>query len=148
MSGDQKLYDEDLTNSVFNNIGSVEVRATPTDDQEVFPAGTEIGFKYKVKDGLSLGLGAFTKITLYSKDYKTDFFGVKHDIETENHTVDVGVLDLGVIKGKEDAEVVIKSTKPFSKAKLTFGGVKLELGATTVNYAFVRMAPDLSLIHI
>lgn len=147
LSGDQKLYDEDLTNSVFNNIGSVEVRATPTDDQEVFPAGTEIGFKYKVKDGLSLGLGAFTKITLYSKDYKTDLFGIKHDIETENHTVDVGVLNLGVIKGKEDAEVVIKSTKPFSKAKLTFGGVKLELGATTVNYAFVRMTPDAASHH-
>ena len=147
LSGDQKLYDEDLTNSVLNNIGSVEVKATPTDDQEVFPAGTEIGFKYKVKDGLSLGIGAFTKITLYSKEYKTDLLGVKHDIETENHTVDVGVLDLGVIKGKEDAEVVIKSTKPFSKAKLTFGGVKLELGATTVNYAFVRMAPDAASHH-
>ena len=147
LSGDQKLYDEDLTNSVFNNIGSVEVRATPTDDQEVFPAGTEIGFKYKVKDGLSLGIGAFTKITLYSKEYKTDLLGVNHDIETENHTVDVGVLNLGVIKGKEDAEVVIKSTKPFSKAKLTFGGVKLELGATMVNYAFVRMAPDAASHH-
>ena len=68
LSGDKKLYDEDLTNSVFNNIGSVEVRATPTDGKEVFPAGTEIGFKYKVKDGLSLGLGAYTEITLYSKD--------------------------------------------------------------------------------
>lgn len=147
LSGDKKLYDEDLTNSVFNNIGSVEVRATPTDDQEVFPAGTEIGFKYKVKDGLSLGLGAYTKITLYSKDYSTGLFGKKYDIETENHTVDVGVLNLGVIKGKEDAEVVIKSTKPFSKAKLTFGGVKLELGATTVNYAFVRMAPDAASHH-
>ena len=147
LSGDEKLYDENLTNSVFNNIGSVEVRATPTDDQEVFPAGTEIGFKYKVKDGLSLGLGAYTKITLYSKDYSTGLFGKKYDIETENHTVDVGVLNLGVIKGKEDAEVVIKSTKPFSKAKLTFGGVKLELGATMVNYAFVRMAPDLATHH-
>lgn len=147
LSGDQKLYDENLTNSVLNNIGSVEVRATPTDDQEVFPAGTEIGFKYNVKDGLSLGLGAFTKITLYSKDYTTGLFGTKHDIETENHTVKVGVLNLGVIKGKEDAEVVIKSTKPFSKAKLTFGGVKLELGATTVNYAFVRMAPDAASHH-
>ena len=147
LSGDEKLYDENLTNSVFNNIGSVEVRATPTDGQEVFPAGTEIGFKYKVKDGLSLGLGAYTKITLYSKDYKTDPLGIKHDIETENHTVNVGVLNLGVIKEKEDAEVVIKSTKPFSKAKLTFGGVKLEVGATTVNYAFVRMAPDLATHH-
>ena len=147
LSGDEKLYDEDLTNSVFNNIGSVEVRATPTDGKEVFPAGTEIGFKYKVKDGLSLGLGAYTKITLYSKDYKTDLLGFKHDIETENHTVNVDVLNLGVIKDKEDAEVVIKSTKPFSKAKLTFGGVKLEVGATTVNYAFVRMAPDAASHH-
>ena len=147
LSGDEKLYDEDLTNSVLNNIGSVEVRATPTDGKEVFPAGTEIGFKYKVKDGLSLGLGAYTKITLYSKDYKTDLLGIKHDIKTENHTVNVDVLNLGVIKDKEDAEVVIKSTKPFSKAKLTFGGVKLEVGATTVNYAFVRMAPDLATHH-
>lgn len=147
LSGDEKLYDEDLTNSVLNNIGSVEVRATPTDGKEVFPAGTEIGFKYKVKDGLSLGLGAYTKITLYSKDYKTDLLGIKHDIETENHTVNVDVLNLGVIKDKEDAEVVIKSTKPFSKAEITFGGLKLELGATMVNYAFVRMAPDLATHH-
>ena len=147
LSGDQKLYDEDLTNSVLNNIGSADVRATPTDGKEVFPAGTEIGFKYKVKDGLSLGLGVYTKITLYSKDYKTDLLGIKHDIQTESHTVNVGVLNLGVIKDKEDAEVVIKSTKPFSKAKLTFGGLNIELGATTVNYAFVRMAPDAASHH-
>lgn len=147
LSGDEKLYDEDLTNSVLNNIGSVEVRATPTDDKEVFPAGTEIGFKYKVKDGLKLGVGVYTQITLYSKDYETDIFGIKHDIQTESHKVNVGVLNLGVIKDKEDAEVVIKSTKPFSKAKLTFGGLNIELGATTVNYAFVRMAPDLATHH-
>lgn len=147
LSGDQKLYDEDLTNSVLNNIGSADVRATPTDGKEVFPAGTEIGFKYKVKDGLSLGLGVYTKITLYSKDYKTDLLGIKHDIQTESHTVNVGVLNLGVIKDKEDAEVVIKSTKPFSKAEITFGGAKLEIGATMVNYAFVRMAPDLATHH-
>ena len=147
LNGDKKLYDEDLTNSVLNNIGSVDVRATPTDGKEVFPAGTEIGFKYKIKDALNLGVGAYTKITLYSKDYSTGLFGSKHDIETESHTVNVGVLKLGVIKGKEDAEVVIKSTKPFSKAKLTFGGLNIELGATTVNYAFVRMAPDAASHH-
>ena len=147
LSGDKKLYDEDLTNSVFNNVGSVEVRATPTDGKEVFPAGTEIGFKYKIKDALNLGVGAYTKITLYSKDYKTDFLGVKHDIETESYNVNVGVLKLGVIKDKNDAEVVIKSTKPFSKAKLTFGGLNIEIGATTVNYAFVRMAPDAASHH-
>lgn len=147
LSGDKKLYDEDLTNSVLNNIGSVDVRATPTDGQEVFPAGTEIGFKYKIKDALNLGVGVFTKITLYSKDYKTGFLGIKQDIETESYDVNVGVLKLGVIKDENDAEVVIKSTKPFSKAKLTFGGLNIELGATTVNYAFVRMAPDAASHH-
>lgn len=147
LSGDKKLYDEDLTNSVLNNIGSVDVRATPTDDQEVFPAGTEIGFKYTTKDLLNLGVGAYTKITLYSKDYKTGFLGSEQDIETESYNVNVGVLKLGVIKDKNDAEVVIKSTKPFSKAKLTFGGLNIELGATTVNYAFVRMAPDAASHH-
>ncbi|WP_418787884.1 hypothetical protein [Leyella stercorea] len=147
LSGDKKLYDEDLTNSVLNNIGSVDVRATPTDGQEVFPAGTEIGFKYKIKDALNLGVGAYTKITLYSKDYSTGLFGNKHDIETESYNVNVGVLKLGVIKDENDAEVVIKSTKPFSKAKLTFGGLNIELGATTVNYAFVRMAPDAASHH-
>ena len=145
--GDKNLYDEDLTNSVLNNIGSVDVRATPTDNQEVFPAGTEIGFKYKIKDALNLGVGAYTKITLYSKDYKTGFLGIKQDIETESYDVNVGVLKLGLIKDKNDAEVVIKSTKPFSKAKLTFGGLNIELGATMVNYAFVRMAPDAASHH-
>ena len=147
LSGDNKLYDKDLTNSVLTNLGSAEVRATPTDGKEVFPAGTEIGFKYQVKDLLSLGLADNTKITLYSKDYSTGFLGSKDDIETESYTVNVGVLKLGVIKDKNDAEVVIKSTKPFSKAKITFGGLKLELGATTVNYAFVRMAPDAASHH-
>ena len=147
LSGDKKLYDEDLTNSVFNNIGSVEVRATPTDGKEVFPAGTEIGFKYKIKDALNLGVGVYTKITLYSKDYSTGLFGSNQDIETESYNVEVGVLKLGVIKDKNDAEVVIRSTKPFSKAKITFGGLKLELGATEVNYAFVRMAPDAASHH-
>lgn len=147
LSGDKKLYDEDLTNSVLNNIGSVDVRATPTDGQEVFPAGTEIGFKYKIKDALNLGVGVYTEITLYSKDYKTGFLGIKQDIKTESYNVNVGVLKLGVIKDENDAEVVIKSTKPFSKAKLTFGGLNIELGATTVNYAFVRMAPDAASHH-
>ena len=146
LSGDKKLYDEDLTNSVLTNLGSAEVRATSADDLEVFPAGTEIGFKYQVKDLLSLGLADNTKITLYSKDYRNGILGSK-DVETESYTVNVGVLKLGVIKDKNDAEVVIKSTKPFSKAKLTFGGLKLELGATTVNYAFVRMAPDAASHH-
>lgn len=148
LSADEKLVDTDLTNHVPAAVLlapiPVDVEAIPSDGQEVFPAGTEIGFKYNVADLLSLGVAKNTKITLYSKDKK----GVLNkNIETESFTVSVDVLSLGVISGKKEAEVVIKSTKPFSKAELFFGGLDVKLGITNVYYAFVRMAPDLATHH-
>lgn len=148
LSADDKLIDTDLTNHVPAAVSlipiAVDVEAIPYDGQEVFPAGTEIGFKYNVADLASLGVGKHTTITLYSKDKK----GVLNkNIETESFTVSVDVLSLGVISGKKEAEVVIKSTKPFSKAELFFGGLDVKLGITNVYYAFVRMAPDLATHH-
>lgn len=149
LSADDKLVDEDLTNHVPAAVSAipiaVDVEAIPSDGQEVFPAGTEIGFKYKVADLLSLGVGKKTKIALYSKD--KEGLVIKNNIETEHLTVSVDVLSLGVISGKKEAEVVIKSTKPFSKAELFFGGLDVKLGVTDVYYAFVRMAPDLATHH-
>ena len=149
LSANDKLVDEDLTNHVPAAVSeipiAVDVEAIPSDGQEVFPAGTEIGFKYKVADLLSLGVGKNTKITLYSKD--KEGLGIKNNKETEHFTVSVDVLSLGVISGQKEAEVVIKSTKPFSKAELFFGGLNVKLGVTDVYYAFVRMAPDLATHH-
>lgn len=148
LSADDKLVDADLNNSVPAAVSlipiAVDVEVKPSDDQEVFPAGTEIGFKYNVADLLSLGVGKNTKITLYSKNKKGL---LNKNIETESFTVSVDVLSLGVISGKKEAEVVIKSTKPFSKAELFFGGLDVKLGITNVYYAFVRMAPDLATHH-
>lgn len=148
LSADDKLIDTDLTNHVPAAVSlipiAVDVEAIPSDGQEVFPAGTEIGFKYNVADLLSLGIGKNTKITLYSKDKEGL---LNKNIETEHLTVSVDVLSLGVISGKKEAEVVIKSTKPFSKAELFFGGLDVKLGITNVYYAFVRMAPDLATHH-
>lgn len=148
LSADDKLIDTDLTNHVPAAVSlipiAVDVEAIPSDGQEVFPAGTEIGFKYNVADLLNLGIGKNTKITLYSKNKKGL---LNKNIETENFTVSVDVLSLGVISGKQEAEVVIKSTKPFSKAELFFGGLDVKLGITNVYYAFVRMAPDLATHH-
>lgn len=148
LSADDKLVDADLSNHVPAAVSAipiaVDVEAIPSDGQEVFPAGTEIGFKYNVADLASLGVGKNTKITLYSKDKKGL---LNKNIETESFTVSVDVLSLGVISGKKEAEVVIKSTKPFSKAELFFGGLDVKLGVTNVYYAFVRMAPDLATHH-
>lgn len=148
LSAKDNLIDADLTNHVPAAVSlipiAVDVEAIPSDGQEVFPAGTEIGFKYNVADLLSLGVGKNTKITLYSKDKKGL---LNKNIETDSFTVSVDVLSLGVISGKKEAEVVIKSTKPFSKAELFFGGLDVKLGITNVYYAFVRMAPDLATHH-
>lgn len=149
LSAKDNLIDADLNNHVPAAVSAipvaVDVEAIPSDGQEVFPAGTEIGFKYKVADLLSLGVGKNTKITLYSKD--KEGLVIKKNKETEHFTVSVDVLSLGVGSEKSDAEVVIKSTKPFSKAELFFGGLNVKLGVTDVYYAFVRMAPDLATHH-
>lgn len=148
LNAKDNLVDADLTNSVPAAVSlvpiEVDVEAIPSDGQEVFPAGTEIGFKYNIADLASLGVGKNIKITLYSKDKKGL---LNKNIETESFTVSVDVLSLGVISGKKEAEVVIKSTKPFSKAELFFGGLDVKLGVTNVYYAFVRMAPDLATHH-
>lgn len=148
LSAKDNLIDADLTNHVPAAVSAIpialDVEAIPSDGQEVFPAGTEIGFKYKIADLLSLGVGKNTKITLYSKDKKGL---LNKNIVTENFTISVDVLSLGAITGKQEAEVVIKSTKPFSKAELFFGGLDVKLGVTDVYYAFVRMAPDLATHH-
>lgn len=149
LNADKKLVDADLTNHVPAAVSlipiAVDVEAIPSDGQEVFPAGTEIGFKYNVADLASLGIGKNTTITLYSKD--KEGLIIKKNKKTESFTVSVDVLSLGVISGKKEAEVVIKSTKPFSKAELFFGGLDVKLGITNVYYAFVRMAPDLATHH-
>lgn len=145
----ENLVDADLSNHVPAAVSAipiaVDVEAIPSDGQEVFPAGTEIGFKYNVADLASLGIGKNTTITLYSKD--KEGLIIKKNKKTESFTVSVDVLSLGVISGKKEAEVVIKSTKPFSKAELFFGGLDVKLGITNVYYAFVRMAPDLATHH-
>ena len=149
LNAKENLVDTDLSNHVPAAVSAipiaVDVEAIPSDGQEVFPAGTEIGFKYNVADLASLGIGKNTTITLYSKD--KEGLIIKKNKKTESFTVSVDVLSLGVISGKKEAEVVIKSTKPFSKAELFFGGLDVKLGITNVYYAFVRMAPDLATHH-
>lgn len=149
LNAKENLVDADLSNHVPAAVSAipiaVDVEAIPSDGQEVFPAGTEIGFKYNVADLASLGIGKNTTITLYSKD--KEGLIIKKNKRTESFTVSVDVLSLGVISGKKEAEVVIKSTMPFSKAELFFGGLDVKLGITNVYYAFVRMAPDLATHH-
>lgn len=141
----KNLIDEDLTNSftvsAVLKIGSslpVTVVARPSDGKEAFPAGTEVGFKYNSFTVLNLGIGNGATITLYDKDNK----------KINEYPIEATVLGLNVIKASKDGELVLKAPKGFSAVKLQFPGVlDLNLGKDDVNYAFVRMAPDLATHH-
>lgn len=139
------LIDEDLTNSFTVSAGvkignslPVTVVARPSDGKEAFPAGTEVGFKYNSSTVLNLGVGNGATITLYDKDNK----------KIKEYPIEATVLGLNVIKASKDGELVLKAPQGFSAAKLQFPGVlELNLGKDDVNYAFVRMAPDLATHH-
>lgn len=141
----KNLIDEDLTNSftvsAVLKIGSslpVTVVSRPSDGKEAFPAGTEVGFKYNSSTVLNLGVGNGATITLYDKDNK----------KIKEYPIEATVLGLNVIKTSKDGELVLKAPKGFSAVKLQFPGVlELNLGKDDVNYAFVRMAPDLATHH-
>lgn len=141
----KNLIDEDLTNSftvsAVLKIGSslpVTVVSRPSDGKEAFPAGTEVGFKYNSSTVLNLGVGNGATITLYDKDNK----------KIKEYPIEATVLGLNVIKTSKDGELVLKAPQGFSAVKLQFPGVlDLNLGKDDVNYAFVRMAPDLATHH-
>lgn len=139
------LIDEDLTNyftvSAVLKIGNslpVTVVARPSDGKEAFPAGTEVGFKFNSTTALDLSIGNGASITLYDKNNK----------KIDTYTISATVLGLNVIKDDKNGELVLKAPKDFSAAKLQFPGVlDLKFGKDYVNYAFVRIAPDLATHH-
>lgn len=115
----------------------VTVVAKPSDDKEAFPKGTEVGFKINGLDVAKLSIGDGAELTLFNKDNK----------EIGTYKLSSTVLGLGVLKADKDGEIVMKAPSAFSAVKIFFTGGGIKIGGTTVNYAFVRMAPDAASHH-
>lgn len=114
-----------------------KVTAISSDNKEAFPAGTEVGFRYGMTQLLNLGLGSTISLNFYNKDGK----------QITSQTISGTVLNLGLVGSKKNSEVVMKAPDAFSAVEIFFGGLKVNLGAIYVNYAFVRMAPDAASHH-
>ena len=114
-----------------------KVTATSSDNKEAFPAGTEVGFRYGMTRLLNLGLGSTISLNFYNKEGK----------HITSQTISGTVLNLGLVGSKKNSEVVMKAPDAFSTVEIYFGGLKVNLGAIYVNYAFVRMAPDAASHH-
>ncbi|WP_294786181.1 hypothetical protein, partial [Prevotella sp.] len=133
-----------LTNGYAAVVGAlipistpVTVYAKPSDNEESFPKGTEVGFKFNGFDAANLSVGSGIELTLFNKENKE--IG-KYDISNK-------LLGLGLIKKTQDGEVVMRAPAAFSAVKIFFKGTGVEIGGTKVNYAFVRMAPDAASHH-
>lgn len=138
------VIDENLTNGYAAVVGAlipvstpVTVYAKPSDNVESFPKGTEVGFKFNGFNLANLSVGSGIELTLFNKEDKQ--IG-KYDITNK-------LLGLGLIEDTKDGEVVMRSPAAFSAAKIYFKGIGLTVGGTSVNYAFVRMAPDAASHH-
>ena len=138
------VIDEDLKNGYAAVVGAVfpvstpvTVVAIPTDGKEAFPKGTEVGFKYNGFNLANLSVGSGVDLTLYNKENK----------EIGTYSLSSTVLGLGVIEVSKDGELVMKAPADFSAAKIFFKGIGIRVGGTSVNYAFVRMAPDAATHH-
>ena len=138
------VIDEKLTNGYVAVVGAlvpvstpVTVVAKPSDNKESFPKGTEVGFKFNGFNLANLSVGSGVELTLFNKENKE--IG-KYDISNK-------LLGLGLIEDTKDGEVVMRAPAAFSAAKIYFKGIGIQVGGTSVNYAFVRMAPDLATHH-
>ena len=148
VSKKENVIDEDLTNSFDINalnlllvqLGSrpIKVIAKPSDNQEAFPANTEVGFKYASSALLNLKLGDGIRLTFFNKE----------GTEIGHKVISTTVLGLGLIKKSTEAELVMKAPWDFSAVKLSVEGLNAGLtGTNKVYYAFVRMAPDAASHH-
>ena len=138
------MIDEDLTNGYTAVVGAlipvstpVTVYAQPSDNKETFPKGTEVGFKFNGFNLANLSVGSGVELTLYNKENK----------KIGKYEISNTVLGLGLVEVSKNGELVMKAPADFSAAKIYFKGIGIQVGGTNVNYAFVRMAPDLATHH-
>ena len=138
------VIDEKLDNGYAAVVGAVvpvstpvTVVAKPSDGKEAFPKGTEVGFKFNGFNLANLSVGSGVELTLFNKENKE--IG-KYDISNK-------LLGLGLIEDTKDGEVVMRAPAAFSAAKIFFKGIGIQVGGTSVNYAFVRMAPNAASHH-
>ena len=138
------VIDENLNNGYAAVVGAVvpvstpvTVVAKPSDGKEAFPKGTEVGFKFNGFNLANLSVGSGVELTLFNKENK----------EIGKYDISKKLLGLGLIEDTKDGEVVMRAPAAFSAAKIFFNGIGIEVGGTSVNYAFVRMAPDAASHH-
>lgn len=113
--------------------GGVKIALKHKDDnEEVFPAGTEIGFVYNMGNVLALDVSSWIDIVLFDRD----------DNEVQRTTLSASAVGL-TVAGGGNGVASTTSGVAFSRAELRFHTVlSVRVGAIGVDHVFVREKPD------
>ena len=140
VAGRQELVNADIINdnvvaeAIITLISSIPRKVeTSVKEGESFNAGTVVGFKGIAGSAFNLNLlGGGIYIKTYDKQGEV----------MDSYQMDQSILSLNLIKGGT-VNFSFITTKPFSSVSLQFTGLKVNLGGTVLNYAFVAPAPDI-----
>ncbi len=113
--------------------GGVKISLKHRDDnEEVFPAGTEVGFVYNMGNVLAVDVGSWIDIVLFDRD----------DNEVQRTTLSASAVGL-TVAGGGNGVASTTSGVAFSRAELRFHTVlSVRVGAIGVDHVFVREKPD------
>ena len=140
VAGRQELVNADIkkdnvvAEAIITVISSIPRKVeTSVKEGESFKAGTVVGFKGIAGSAFNLNLlGGGIYIKTYDKQGEV----------MDSYQMDQSILSLNLIKGGT-VNFSFITTKPFSSVSLQFTGLKVNLGGTVLNYAFVAPAPDI-----
>ena len=129
-----KIDDAVLAEAIITVISTIPHKVeTSVKEGESFKAGTVVGFKGIAGSALNLSLLGGG---IYIKTYD------KQGVVMDSYQMNQSILSLNLIKGGT-VNFSFITTKPFSSVSIQFTGVKVNLGGTVLNYAFVAPAPDI-----
>jgi len=141
-TGAQNLINNKLDDGATTAVLNIGGAYYSVINDEPFPAGVEAGFKITTGSALQLDLGSAIQITAltYPKKadgtYDTTAEPIERDITTQ-----VNIVGLELAGGGKSAVTLMTNAKePFFGLRLKLiKGVEVDLGATVVHYAYVKL---------
>lgn len=124
-----QLTDANLTNGpTFSLIGSLLQPRATINFKQTIPVGAEVGFNLSNLGLANINLLGTTILTTYDAN----------DVQQEQVSVSSLLGISAIVGGGTQVSMILK--KPCTQIKIQFSGINVNLGTTTINYAFVRDA--------
>lgn len=141
-TGAQNLINNKLDDGATTAVLNIGGAYYSVINDEPFPAGVEAGFKITTGSALQLDLGKAIQIMALTYPKKADgTYDTTAEPEERDITTQVNIVGLEVAGGGKSAVTLMTNAEePFFGLRLKMiTAVEVDLGATVVNYAYVKL---------